>query len=69
MTWSRALGEFGAVMMVAGSTRMKTEIIPTSIFLNMSTGDLDTAIGVATILIIISLISIITFEIIDKKKS
>ncbi|WP_061321260.1 ABC transporter permease [Clostridium botulinum] len=69
MTWSRALWEFGAVMMVAGSTRMKTEIIPTSIFLNMSTGDLDTAIGVATILIIISLISIITFEIIDKKKS
>ncbi|MCS4454765.1 hypothetical protein JTT01_10660 [Clostridium botulinum] len=68
MTWSRALGEFGAVMMVAGSTRMKTEIIPTSIFLNMSTGDLDTAIGVATILIIISLISIITFEIIDKKR-
>lgn len=67
MSWSRALGEFGAVMMVAGSTRMKTEVIPTAIFLNMSTGDLDVAIGVATILIIISLISLVIFEIIDKK--
>ncbi|MBT2159284.1 ABC transporter permease [Clostridioides difficile] len=55
MTWSRALGEFGAVAMIAGSTRMKTEIIPTSIYLNMSTGDIDIAIGIAVILIFISL--------------
>ncbi len=55
MTWSRALGEFGAVAMIAGSTRMKTEIIPTSIYLNMSTGDIDIAIGIAVILIFLSL--------------
>ncbi|HIE4362260.1 TPA: ABC transporter permease subunit, partial [Clostridioides difficile] len=63
MTWSRALGEFGAVAMIAGSTRMKTEIIPTSIYLNMSTGDIDIAIGIAVILIFISLTCLMLFEI------
>ncbi|MDU2112794.1 MAG: ABC transporter permease subunit, partial [Clostridiales bacterium] len=63
MTWSRALGEFGAVAMIAGSTRMKTEIIPTSIYLNMSTGDVDLAVGIAVILIIISLSCMTVFEV------
>ncbi len=62
MTWSKALGEFGAVLMLAGATRYKTETLPIAIFLNMSTGELDTAIATATILIIISLVSIAIFE-------
>lgn len=64
--WSRALGEFGAVMMLAGSTSMNTEVMPTAIFMNMATGDLDFAIGVATILIIISILSILLVEVIKK---
>ncbi len=67
IVWSRALGEFGAVIMLAGTTRMKTEVLPTAIFLNMSTGDLDIAIGTATILISISLLSMLLFEIIERK--
>lgn len=69
ITWSRALGEFGAVIMLAGATRMKTEVIPTAIFMNMSTGDLDIAIGTATILIFISIISMVIVEITQKIKS
>lgn len=69
ITWSRALGEFGAVVMLAGATSMKTEVIPTAIFMNMSTGDLDIAIGTATILIIISIVSMLLIEFIDKEKS
>ena len=62
LTWSRALGEFGAVMMVAGSTRMKTEILPTSIMLNLSTGDLDLALAIAVVLMLISLSCSFVFE-------
>lgn len=69
ITWSRALGEFGAVIMLAGATRMKTEVISTAIFMNMSTGDLDIAIGTATILIFISIISMIIVEITQKIRS
>ena len=63
MTWSRALGEFGAVIMVAGTTRLKTEILPTAIYLNMATGDLDLASGISVILIIISLTCLLLFEV------
>ncbi|WP_312906317.1 ABC transporter permease [Tissierella praeacuta] len=69
IVWSRALGEFGAVIMLAGATTMKTEVMPTSIFMNMSTGDLDIAIGTATILIFISIISMLLVELIQKSKS
>ncbi|WP_353095099.1 hypothetical protein [Tissierella praeacuta] len=69
IVWSRALGEFGAVIMLAEVTSMRTEVIPTAIFMNMSTGDLDIAIGVATILIFISIISMFLVEIIQKSKS
>lgn len=68
MNWSRALGELGAVMMLAGTTRMKTEIIPTAIFLNMATGDLNLGIGTANILITISLLCMIIFNALLKEK-
>jgi len=62
ITWSKAIGEFGAVMMLGGATRMKTETLPIALFLNMSTGDLDLAIAASVILIIISVISFAVFE-------
>lgn len=69
MSWSRALGEFGAVMMLAGTTRMKTEVLPTAIYLNMATGDLNIAIGTSIILIALSLTSMAIFNalLLDKR--
>lgn len=62
ITWCRGIGEFGAALMVAGSTRMQTETLPISLYLNMSCGELPLAIASATILIVISLISLFIFE-------
>ena len=62
ITWCKGIGEFGAALMVAGATRMKTETLPISLYLNMSCGDLTLAIAAATILIVISLISLFIFE-------
>ncbi len=62
ITWSKGIGEFGAALMLAGATRMKTETLPISLYLNMSCGELDLAIAAATILIIISLGSLFIFE-------
>lgn len=62
ITWCRGIGEFGAALMVAGSTRMLTETLPISLYLNMSTGELPMAIAAATILIVISLVSLFIFE-------
>ena len=69
ITFSRAIGEFGAVMLLVGTTRMKTELLPTSIYLNVATGDMDIAIGVATILIIVSILTILPFEILEGKSN
>lgn len=62
ITWSKATGEFGAILMVAGATRMKTETLPIAVFLNLSTGDINMAIAAATILIIISVVSYAVFD-------
>ena len=62
ITWSKGIGEFGAALMIAGATRMKTETLPISLFLNMSCGKLEQAISAATILILISVVSLYIFE-------
>ncbi|MGJ3523790.1 ABC transporter permease [Nitratidesulfovibrio sp. D1] len=51
---SRALGEFGATLMLAGATRMKTETLPMAVFLNIASGDFTKAIACAALLIIIA---------------
>jgi len=62
ITWAKSLGEFGAVLMLAGATRMRTETLPISVFLNMSTGDLELAMAAANLLIIISFVSLYIFN-------
>ena len=58
LTWSRGLGEFGATLMLVGVTRMKTETLPGSIYLNVATGDMGVAMASALILFIISSIAL-----------
>lgn len=69
LIWSKALGEFGAVLMLAGATRFKTETLPISIYLNMATGDMDAMMASASILILIALISLFLLEIAGVKPS
>ena len=69
LAWSRALGEFGATLMLVGATRMKTETLPTSIFLNMSTGDTGEAMACAVILLIISGLSQLAAGMLTRSKT
>ena len=59
LVWARALGEFGATLMLVGVTRMKTETLPGSIFLNVSTNDLNAALASAFILLMLTALSLI----------
>lgn len=54
LTWSRALGEFGATLMLVGVTRFKTETLPGSIYLSISTGNNRAAMATAMLMLIIS---------------
>lgn len=67
LTWSRGLGEFGATLMLVGATRMKTETLTTSIYLNLATGDTGAAMASATVILIISLLSLFLTNWIGRK--
>ena len=69
--WSRALGEFGATLMLVGVTRMKTETLPANIYLNVSANDLNGALASAFLLLAISAASLAVasrFTRVDKKR-
>ena len=66
ITWSKAMGEFGAVLMLAGATTMRTETLPIALYLNISAGDLNLAVAAATILILISLVTLCIVEYFDR---
>ena len=54
IAWARALGEFGPILVFAGATRMKTEVLPTPIFLELSIGDLEAAVAVSLLLVLLA---------------
>lgn len=51
LAWARALGEFGPILVFAGATRMRTEVLPTSVFLELSIGNLEAAVAVSLLMI------------------
>jgi len=52
LAWARSLGEFGPILIFAGATRMKTEVMPTTVFLEMSVGNIEGAVAVSLLMII-----------------
>ncbi len=51
VAWARAVGEFGPILVFCGATRMRTEVLSTSVFLELSTGDLGAAVAVSFLMI------------------
>jgi molybdate transport system permease protein len=51
IAWARALGEFGPILVFAGATRMRTEVLSTSVFLELSIGQLDAAVAVSLMMV------------------
>ncbi len=56
IAWARSLGEFGPVLVFAGATRMKTEVLPTSVWLAWSVGELEQGVAVSLLMIVLSMI-------------
>ncbi|WFO74843.1 ABC transporter permease subunit [Desulfurococcaceae archaeon MEX13E-LK6-19] len=67
--FSRALGEFGASVTLAGATRFKTETLPIAIYLALTSGDIALTIALLVILLIIAFITLVALNIIEKKKT
>lgn len=59
LAWARSLGEFGPVLVFAGATRMRTEVLATTVFLELSTGDLEAALGVSLLMIGVAVVVLV----------
>jgi len=56
IAWARSLGEFGPILVFAGATRMKTEVLPTTVWLELSVGNLEAAIAVSMLMVALAVI-------------
>jgi len=68
LTWARAVGEFGATVMVAGTAKGQTATLPSSIYLAMSMADLPRAVTLVVILISISLLVLFGVRLVMEQK-
>jgi molybdate transport system permease protein len=54
LSWARSLGEFGPILIFSGATRMRTEVLPTTVFLELSIGHLEAALAVSILMILVA---------------
>jgi molybdate transport system permease protein len=59
LAWARALGEFGPVLVFSGATRMRTEVLPTTVFLELSIGNLNGAVAVSLLMVAAALVVLV----------
>jgi molybdate transport system permease protein len=59
LAWARALGEFGPILIFAGATRGRTEVLATSVFLEINIGNLGGAAAVSLLLITLAIATIL----------
>lgn len=62
LTWCRCLGLFGPVIMFCGATRFRTEILPTSIYLHASVGEIEQAVAGTLILLVFAVLTLLIFK-------
>ncbi len=56
IAWARSLGEFGPILVFAGATRMRTEVLSTTVFLELSVGQLEAAVAVSLLMVLASVL-------------
>jgi len=68
LAWARSLGEFGPILVFAGSTRMRTEVLPTSVYLEIQAGNLKGALAVSLIMIVAAAAVLATSRLMGMKR-
>lgn len=56
LSWAKAIGEFGATIMVAGSMAMRTETLPIAIYLRLASADIEGTVALIILLMSIGLL-------------
>ena len=67
IAWARSLGEFGPILVFAGATRMKTEVLSTSVFLFFTVGQIEAASAVSLLMVAIALVVLVAVRLLGER--
>ena len=67
IAWARSLGEFGPVLVFAGATRMRTEVLPTTVWLELSVGNLESAVAVSLLMVAFAMLVLVAIRWVGQK--
>ncbi len=63
LAWARSLGEFGPILVFCGTTRLRTEVLPTTVFLELSIGNLETAVAVSLLMVAAAVVVLVVVRV------
>lgn len=69
LAWARALGEFGPILIFSGATRLRTEVLPTTVFLEMSVGNIEAAVAISLIMILAAFVVLIIIRMLGNEQN
>ena len=61
LAWARAFGIFGPLMIIVGTFR-GNRVLSTMIYLEQSVGDLEVALAVALLMIVVAMLALVTIR-------
>lgn len=67
IAWARSLGEFGPILVFAGATPFRTEVMPSSIFLELSYGNLAGALAISILMVGIAMAVLLATRLVGLK--
>ncbi len=62
LAWARAFGIFGPLMVFVGAVRMRTEVLPTTIYLEQSIGRIEVALAVALLMLALAAAALVSIR-------
>jgi molybdate transport system permease protein len=64
LIWTRAFGIFGPLMVFVGAVRMRTEVLPTSIYLEQSIGRIEAALAVGILMMALAVAGLVLIRVV-----
>jgi molybdate transport system permease protein len=69
LSWARALGEFGQILVFSGATRMRTEVLPTTVFLELSSSKVEAAVAVSLLMVLSAAVVLVIVRVFGLEKT
>jgi molybdate transport system permease protein len=69
LAWARSLGEFGPILVFSGATRMRTEVLPTTVYLELNVGNIEAAVAVSLLMVLAAAVVLVIVRLYGMEKA